>query len=538
MKNHLFILFVFYYFLLNTTSAATESVSLLLNYRQYSHLKLSDQKEYISKVRDEIFNLEQKLKPTSINTVSQQSYLQLLINEAIAADSWEKKCLIGGIIRRTVNGKCPVWGRSCFGDTQKFKCGIIYGSGCVDIKPIEELSKRCSETKESKKPMLKDTYLRFAEVFESGVNQLCPKAPPSGTEPCRTFEAKVIALKNDFVNKTSPEPAPVQVINEQSFGIKNNVCEENKNQGQLGTCHAFCLTCVYDHAMYKKTNQNFRVSENWIAFISVVKKMCDNPGDEQKLTNEIIARGWHPSSNLNILNKIGACSKTTFHDYKSESWASGFPLPPPPSTSSGSKGINNRPRLNINEEAIWINNFGISQQTAWDLFCPTSGKTLEDELGDYESRLQNLMRENKINGKFKECALESLKNKTTLEGDNPSPMDCGNDSKKTDESNVDYLKKSLLASQGPIPVAITTTVDGHGAHCITATGFDDKTQKFKFINSWGNNTQFNELTYDQVNNQLLYSVSANCPIVNQNMRSPAKADQNSAPVSDKTESIK
>jgi hypothetical protein len=459
--------------------------------------------------------------------------------------AWGPKCIIGGVIRPTNNGICPTLGRGCKGQYDGFQCGKIYGKeeqACISRVPIETISERCKE--KGKDYQIADTdYAAISEDLDRGIKDVCLSAPEKGRDVCDKFWGRVSEL-NEKHRKDPPVQLPWKKENEKdndqetekkNEGQRENpdsltvlatkdACDPNRDQGRNGTCHAFCLTCVYDNAMARATKDSkpsptkpFRVSANWIAMISVVKRMCDDPHSFHKTSDEMLKVGWSPGDNLQIIEAIGACAEEEYiaYDNQTKDWGAQFQS----KASAATRGINDHPGPEFaeKENKNWEQKFGIKPGVAYDLFCPQQGKSLEDNLQGYEQRLAKLSNpehQDKPNEKFIKCAKAALENRKKLKlgGTSQGKDSCKNLNFANDNDRVNSLKKMIKESQGPLPIVITTSTDGHGYHCVTVTGYDDKKEVFHTINSWGASQQHRTLPYKEAD-RFLYATGKNCPLV-------------------------
>jgi hypothetical protein len=524
---------------------AEQSNFRFINLANYQRLTGSQRTSYTKGLQLAIAELESSLQRNGMD-VSLFDLLDSILPRSFAATkkgAWGPKCVIGGVIRSTINGICPTFGRGCKSQTDGFQCGKIYGKedqACISRVPPETISERCKEVGNNYQ-ISGDDYAAISQDLDSGIKEVCMTAPEKGRDVCDKFWGRVSEL-NEKHKKAPPAQLPwkKEKNNEKEKEEKNegklqnpdsltvlatkNACDPNRDQGNNGTCHAFCLTCVYDNAMARAKKDSkpsptkpFRVSANWIAMISVVKRMCDDPRSFHKTSDEMLKVGWSPGDNLQIIEAVGACAEEDYipYDNQAKDWGAQFHS----KETVPTRGMNDRPGPEFAEQenSNWEQKFGIKPEVAYDLFCPQQGKSLEDTLQSYEQRLAELSKpehQDKPNEKFIKCAKAALENskKLKLGGTSQGKGSCKNIDFAKDNDRVNSLKKMLKEGQGPLPIVITTSTDGHGYHCVTVTGYDDKKEVFHTINSWGTSQEHRTLPYKEAD-RFLYATGKDCPLV-------------------------
>lgn len=521
------LLFKVFLLVISGSVATASQEYFLLSTPQFVSLSQSQQQYYLKGLRQNLVEFEESLSDTY-----EYSLFNFLIPVAKAKRKWGRQCIIGGVTRPTVNGTCPSRGRGCPGKADSFQCGGVFGGICVSRIPVGSISSRCNSA--APLNISPQDYEDARPSIEDSLEKIC-QGKAASTIACRKMKQKFNQLKRDqAVNPTptprpsttpaptaTPAPAPTSTpgssptprpsaIPKDASKVQtpgSEECEVERDQGKLGTCHAFCLTCTYDAMMRVEAGKKMKSSANWIAMISVVNRVCDNKNSEGVLSNEIIKNGWHPNQTMNIMASVGACDEKKFHPYSMEEGyqrlSKSYSSPDP---NGAAKKASQKGHVNVGsnwmkpsfDDAYWKSQFGIAGADAYDLFCPTQGLSISREINDrkgYESRLERMNKDGKLSSKFYECAKEALENARKLKP-SEEPANCKYEMLRPDRK--DNLKEAIQNSKYPIPTHISTSVDGHGAHCITTTGFDDDKKEFSSINSWGKNAAFNQIPYSKV----------------------------------------
>jgi hypothetical protein len=491
----------FFLFLLASGSEARVKKDWVLTLPAYTNLPQNQKLQYSRRLRDELLTFEKAQARENKGFVFNGFGI---LDEAYAAETGT--CVVGGVMRSRIKGKCPTFGRGCGGKSDGFLCGRVYAGACVDRLPLSGLSQRCHS--EAKNEISSEDYGRVKQTLESGLTRACTKKSPS----CDLLKARLTEMNAKFdpgnqvvVVPPPPEPGPQPtprpspppnvdpVPGPDNFSVvkEGESCLSDRDQGQNGSCHAFCLTCVYDQAVREKKPE-FRASANWIAMLSVVDRMCDVADYQHQPADKILSAGWHPHKNMELLAAVGACDQKNFLPYShTEGWERQFNI--------STRGLNSRPQT---DDASWSRQFGIDGKAAYDLFCPTENQSIASTIDGYEKRLGELEAKNG-NGQysnFLKCAKEGLENAKSIKPSGSQTCDY-NPLPSNSESKLptDRLKEALRRSGRPIPIVIQTDVSGHSFHCVTVTGFDDKAGKFNTINSWGSSQQYKEIPYSAAN---------------------------------------
>ncbi len=154
--------------------------SLLLPLEDYEQLSKQAQLTYIQKTKSYYLDFEKEViesLPVQPESVVQFPILNFLIIPAVA-NEFKGKCLIGGVIRKTVYSKrlkrqaCPIFGRACNGSTDNFQCGGVFNNKCISINPVKSISQRCYEAAKDE-PVNSEQYEEYRGSVESILNQYC-----------------------------------------------------------------------------------------------------------------------------------------------------------------------------------------------------------------------------------------------------------------------------------------------------------------------------------------------------------------------------
>ena len=186
----------------------------ILSKEKYKQLSLSAQLNYIQKIKKYYLQFELDIiKETSVLIGANKNnspfpyftflfenqinlfFLTLLTPYADAKTNWDTKCVIGGVIRTKSDSKklkrsvCSVWGRSCNGNNNKFKCGDIFNNKCIDIHPFDTISERCYEASKDE-PINIENYEHFISSIKDVVEEYCVENR-SRYVSCRFFKKRM-----------------------------------------------------------------------------------------------------------------------------------------------------------------------------------------------------------------------------------------------------------------------------------------------------------------------------------------------------------
>lgn len=269
---------------------------------------------------------------------------------------------------------------------------------------------------------------------------------------------------------------------------------EQKSQGQWGTCHAFALTPSIELHENKKLPQDrrhtpYRVSENWIVFVSLLDRMCGGTNEEVKIN-----QGWNAGKNMKRLLKMGYCSKPTYIPYDASDLSKSIrtksessplevfkdfesELGAPQAKGLESKGLSQRTREKFKET------FGVSVQQAEYLCNP----------GNVGLRMEKLLNSlpktsNPQQNEFASCLKEAIQKRKELKEDacETTPQSTGS-AETTKRSILSELKEGRPVIVGMKNYPKGEPVKEHGAHSFNIIGYDPKNDEFKVANSWGAN---------------------------------------------------
>lgn len=482
MRRLLSLLGITLIFVVQPTQASVKRKHLFLPVSTYFNLSAQQKIRYIKLVQAEIVMFEREY-----NRKIRFADAGFSLFPEAYADA-EGTCSVGGVVRRLVNGKCPTYGRSCGRKTDSFRCGKIYGGICVSRLPIETLSQRCHEN--AKSDLSYSDYVNLKQSLEPELEQAC-SSQRTGQQGCGYLKSRLADLNRKFTPEPTPAPPPPGPASNDKYSVvrEGDTCKSDRDQGAYGTCHAFCLTCYYDQTV-REHDPDFRVSANWLSMLSVVDRMCDSISHDGQTADQIKKVGWNPDKNLALLSAVGACDQKTFLPYsEKEGWERQF------DKRNQERGINLRP---AQDDQTWMQNFGIDGQAAYDLFCPEEGRPIADTIGGYGDRLKTLEEKNNDGryNKFLACAKEGLERAKRL---SPSPgRQCALQGLPR-QNAAQSVKEALRKTGRPVPLLVQTDVEGHQFHCVTATGFDDKTGQISLINSWGKDARYSQISYEESN---------------------------------------
>lgn len=174
----------------------------LISTKQYSALSKVQQKKYIQELRLAVLNFEKTLKSKGEKYSFYESILETLFPQAYANTIDSNQCIIGGLIRKKVNGLCPTYGRGkgCKTSdgsmmTDGFRCGIIYGSACVPRKEINSLSERCHQAGQSSYPTANE-YAKYKEMLWRLQSELCTNEQKA--TPCEFMRIRLEELEKNI----------------------------------------------------------------------------------------------------------------------------------------------------------------------------------------------------------------------------------------------------------------------------------------------------------------------------------------------------
>lgn len=178
--------------------------SLLLPLEDYEKLSEQARLTYIQKIKSYYLDFEREVikeSPTQPESVVQLPILNFLIMSAVA-DEFKGKCLIGGVMRKTIYSKklkrraCPIFGRACNGSKNNFQCGDMFNNKCISINPVGTLSNRCyKETKNE--PVSTEQYEEYRESIQRIISGYCT-GKRADRDSCTNFVNRNNELKKQM----------------------------------------------------------------------------------------------------------------------------------------------------------------------------------------------------------------------------------------------------------------------------------------------------------------------------------------------------
>ena len=198
-----------------------------LTVEAYKKLDSSSKRAYIKGLRTAFFQFEIKLRK-KLSQKSRKKKLNILesfysLNShvlhffSLARAEQSNRCVIGGILRRRVGGKCPTQnrGENCRGISDAFKCGIIYNNICIEREPIQTLSERCYTEADNQNTFpTHELYNDFRETIQRIYREYCDSSQDSSSDlnrPCDFFVARVNSLETLYneTQMTQNETPPI-----------------------------------------------------------------------------------------------------------------------------------------------------------------------------------------------------------------------------------------------------------------------------------------------------------------------------------------
>ena len=276
----------------------------MLSKEKYKQLSLSARLNYIQKIKKYYLQFELDIiKETSVligthkNTPpfpylifpagSLKRYISenkinlflftLLTPYAEAQTNWDNKCVIGGVTRKRSYSKklkrsvCSVWGRSCDGDSNKFKCGDIFNNKCINIHPVKTISQRCYEASKDE-PINTADYEHYKSSIEDVVKNYCV-GDRSRYASCRFFNERVQSATQIQIGGAKEETITL-LPRKRPERIETGLPEETKTEAQ-----APCTDCN------KPAPQKGSVSEEMEQLRKTLPQETPSPLSDTELLN-------------------------------------------------------------------------------------------------------------------------------------------------------------------------------------------------------------------------------------------------------------
>jgi len=261
-----------------------------------------------------------------------------------------------------------------------------------------------------------------------------------------------------------------------------------KDQGELGTCHAFALTCPIENYETLKTKgkESYKVSSNWMVFVSMLDQLCV---DDNSLVNPLY--GWHTEKNFDRLKQMGYCKEEEYLAYQPifDPWMIAKQNNEKLSSISARSSVGalwNSKDFDIGVvqpelEPIFKSQFGISSQDAKSLYCTP---------GNFDSELEKFKQEGKVDPAFYKCASAAKqKSKEFSQDCSKKNLDLPPDPKE----RFKVLAKEIQEGSHVLAAVYSDQLwpgTGHTLHAIdlvgTAAGYEGGDgNRVKVYNSWG-----------------------------------------------------
>ena len=279
--------------------------------------------------------------------------------------------------------------------------------------------------------------------------------------------------------------------------VGNDFGCSRKNQGELGTCHTFAFSCPIEHHEMMKSHgaKHFKLSMNWMFFVSMLDRLCVKPHDFSVHPVE----GWFYESNFNRLKQMGYCEEETYLPYQ--------PIVDPWLASSEKTkiGTSKLKDAKSSSEALWLslnpsdesqNQIGFIMPHLEEVFKTQFGISSEDAKavycvpGNEKDSLEKI--KDRVDPKFYQCAQKSLNKSSEFS------KECRiNEISLADDVNSRFDKFRENLSSGS-HLLLSLKADsvwngvGQGYHAVAATGFGAKPQwvedHIQLHNSWDENS--------------------------------------------------
>ena len=187
----------------------------LLPTENYKNMSSSLRLSYIKKIKKAFLQLElnqtgsRQAKSSQMeNLIAFLKLSSFFIEPSFA--QFQGRCLIGGNMRPLTYSKrlkrkvCPIYGNSCGGSKNNFKCGPIFNNKCIPINPVRSMSQRCYQASQ-KEPVNPEDYKEYKSFADNVIKQYCigRRAKRAG---CINFINRIKQINNSTVKAISPKP--------------------------------------------------------------------------------------------------------------------------------------------------------------------------------------------------------------------------------------------------------------------------------------------------------------------------------------------
>lgn len=175
------------------------NVPFLISHDEYLSLHVEVRIDYIKAFRMYMAQLEQDLNP------HQPAAMQKLfwISSAFAAEEF---CLMGGLKRPFVGGKCSTFGNGCPENKDGFKCGPIFADSCISRTPVDDISQRCYFAAAKKDIPNPVEYTKLKLQAESDYKSFCEDAGRTASAGCQNFIAQMKTLNQKVLTDRPTKP--------------------------------------------------------------------------------------------------------------------------------------------------------------------------------------------------------------------------------------------------------------------------------------------------------------------------------------------
>lgn len=321
--------------------------------------------------------------------------------------------------------------------------------------------------------------------------------------------------------KATPTPTPPPAP--PSFHKLPEGWFTQRDQGSVGTCHAFAIAPTLDARENRKGDKlgKFAVSENWLVFVSVLDRLCD--GAEN--TDVHTGNGHFTYKNLARLKKIGYCAEPSFGNYQ----AANLVYQPEQSLAQNAPSLFSEAGAAASSDSILFRRYIASLENergtsvpGFDILTPSfqnemaaqinplyedkfkaafgiSSKYIEKfcKLGTAESTgretASELLAGTDASPEFRQCLASSLTRREELKKcDVTSEFNIYVPSPHNRARRIERIKE-ILREGKPVIVSVKNygelkRTDSH--HALSIVGYDDKRGEFLTLNSWGKDNNF------------------------------------------------
>jgi len=473
-------------------AAQIQQKSLIHNYQQVFNMPVDVRAEYLTAIRQMLLEAS-KLAPEELTASARsivEKALYFFIEHAVAAESSTGgACIYAGFVSHVkvtaqgklvctrpqeINGSCQQKGwvhcnPALFGDV----C-VAPGNGvtrdCFNGSNALDVSKKWTSQGDYREHWV-DLHRQLDLACNGPLHERQNKV-------CSIIKKRMSDIQHDLPNLPKPTPEPVTpspAVPAPSVAKQTppQTCRTDRTQFFDGTCHAFCLTCIWDQIMARQTS-GFYSSANWMTLLSLMPQMCKTrqPANYKA--------GADPAETLDLTTIFGVCDEQSYIHYSY--WE-------PPNRTPKNGDPNHLFQI-ADRQKDFRNWYGLDIKEMLDLFCPEPGKGINRDASRYKMLLENIPQKDTSAQLFVKCAKEALQN---AERFTSSELQCKalpvkNISNQSDEAKIQAVKERLKSGL-PIAIDFKTKTGATPAkdeyHCVSVVGVDDQNQVLKIINSGG-----------------------------------------------------